>query len=125
MSTNFNTCLQEQINACNRIVITASGPFNPKNKKSIEALADVRDPDDIEFAKSLLGVDLTACPNWMSPVDIYLNFMLDKSLISSVGIVLGSWLRSPEWNGDYALVDHQAFHRWLDDHHLIYTRHQK
>jgi hypothetical protein len=125
MSTNFNRYLQEQFSECNRIVITASGPFNPKNKNSIEALANIRDPGDIELAKSLLGVDSDAWPSWMSPVDIYLNFMQDKSLISSVGIVLGGWLRSPEWNGDYALVDHQAFHRWLVEHHVIYTQHQK
>jgi hypothetical protein len=124
MSRNINAHLEELFSECNRVVVTSSVPFNPKNKKSIEALADIRDLRDIELAKSLFLVDLDVCQSWMSPVDIYLNFMLDKSLISSVGIVLGSWLRSSEWNGDYCLLNHQAFHRWLDGYHVTYMQHQ-
>jgi hypothetical protein len=125
MSANINAYLDELFKDCNRVIITASRPFNPKNKKAVEALADIRDPRDIELAQSLFLVDLNSCRgSWMSPVDIYLNFMVDKSLSCSVGVVLGGWLRSQKWKGDYALLNHLEFHRWLNIHHVDYTQHQ-
>lgn len=112
---NVNTYIDDLFSQCNRIVITARHQFNPKNKKSIEALVDIKDPGDIELAKPLFRVELDGQePGWMSPVDIYINFMRDKSLIDSIGIVLDSWLRNDQWDGDYPLKNHQDFHRWLD-----------
>lgn len=53
---------------------------------------------------------------WMSPADIFINFMNGKTLSHSIGVVLGDWLRCSEWGSDYALKGHRHCHDWLKCH---------
>lgn len=56
----------------------------------------------------------------MTATDIYINFLNDRALIESIGIVLGSYLRVPERRGDHALINPKKFNEWLRAHDVLY-----
>jgi hypothetical protein len=117
MNVGANECVERLLSGCNRIVLTMGFPFDPKHKKRNAVLADIRDAASIESVKDVLVVDPSSPnPSWMSPVDLYVAFVDGKCVIGSVGIVLRSWLRSEDWDGDYAVKDHHKFENWLRSH---------
>ena len=117
MNVGANQSVQRLLSGCDRIVLTMQSPFDPKHKKRNSVLADIRDAASIESAKEVLVVDNDAPnPSWMSPVDLYVAFVEGKRLVGSVGVVLRNWLRSEDWDGDYALKDHHEFENWLGRH---------
>lgn len=120
MSVDVNNHIESLLSGCNRIVVTAANPFDPRKKKSNDVLADIRNTESIELAKDVFLVDLNSFKgSWMSPVDVYVGFLSGKCLIGSVGVVLGSLLRSPDWEGDYAVKNHHELHSWLLNHGVV------
>ena len=116
MKFDINQKVKDVTNNCNRIVITEKNPYDPKKKKKNIVLADVQDEREIAFFLTKLNIDKASNKgNWMSPIDIYFNFMINKSFSTSIGLVLESWLRSTEWSGDYAIKNHQEFQAWLSN----------
>ena len=122
MNTDVNKYIAELCKRCDRIVITTERPLNVKNKKVNSVLADIRDANEIEFVGFCLQMDMESFNgSWMSPVEVYINFLQSKSLIKSVGVVLQGLLRSEEWNRDYELINYQEFHEWLLKNGATYT----
>ncbi len=120
MSVDPNDNMERLLSGCNRIVVTAGAPFDPRDKKSNKVLADIRDVASIGLAKVAFVVDPNSCKgSWMSPADIYVGFLSEKSLIGSVGVVLSSWLRSTDWEGDYGVTNHNELQNWLLDHGVM------
>jgi hypothetical protein len=117
MSVDVNHHIESLLSRCNRIVVTAANPFNPRKKKSNDVLADIRDAGSIVLAKDVFLVDMNSFKGtWMSPVDIYVGFLSGTHLIGSVGVVLESLLRSPDWEGDYAVKKPHELYSWLLNH---------
>ncbi len=109
-----NECMNRLLSGCDRIVVTRRSPFDPRDKKRNEILADIRDVAAIASAQDAFLLGLNAeNPSWMSPVDFYVAFLKEKTLLGSVGIVLGGLLRSEDWQGDYAPRDRQLLQCWL------------
>ncbi|MFZ2267341.1 MAG: hypothetical protein WAV95_07150 [Azonexus sp.] len=120
MSVDVNDHIQSLLSGCNRIVITAATPFDPRKKKSNDVLADIRDSGSIGLAKNVFLVDINSFKgSWMSPVDVYVGFLSGKRLIGSVGVVLWGLLRSPDWECDYAVKSHHELLGWLLDHGVV------
>jgi len=116
MSGDPNERISRLLSEINRIVITVAAPFNPKNKKHNDVLADIRDVAVLEQAKEVFLVDPNSSQgSWMSPVDVYISFLNGKSLVGSVGVVLNNWFRCEGWEGDYAVAHSEAFQHWLLD----------
>jgi hypothetical protein len=120
MSVDVNQHIEHLLSVCDRIVVTTETPFNPKNKKYNDVLADIRDAASIGLAKDAFLVGPNSCKgSWMSPVDVFVAFLDGKFLLGNVGVVLNSWLRSPSWEGDYAVENQHVFWRWLQDNKVI------
>ena len=116
MKLDINQEIKELAAKSNRIVITEKKAYDPKNKKSNIVLADIRENNEIDFICSKLLIDETSNEgSWMSPIDFYINFMNSKSILKSIGVVLDSWLRCTEWDGDYAINNHNEFQAWVSN----------
>ncbi|WP_156455773.1 MULTISPECIES: hypothetical protein [Stenotrophomonas] len=103
------------LSGCDRIVVTRRYPFDPRDKKRNEILADIRDVAAIASTQDafLLGSNAES-PSWMSPVDFYVAFLKEKTLLGSVGIVLGGLLRSEDWLCDCEPRYRQLLQCWLE-----------
>jgi hypothetical protein len=108
-----------------RIVVTLGKPFDAKNKKSNSVLADVRGEDDIRKLITSLDLDEDSGKgSWMSPAEIYLNFMLGKSVVLNVGVVENVWLRCETLESDCCLNHENLFHEWLISHGIAFYEHR-
>jgi len=99
----------------NRIVITQNTGFNPKRKVENVVLADLRGIEIVSRFSSEIEVDTLSRtdPGWMTAPEVYVNFLNKKQLLFSFGVLLGHWIRSNSWDGDYAIQNVDWFHDWL------------
>ncbi len=81
MSSDIDRSIAAVLDECDRIVVTARAPFNAKDRKRNEVLAEVHDIESIELLWSHLQVDVNSGHlSWLSPPDFYLNFLLREQL---------------------------------------------
>lgn len=100
----------------NRIVLTKTGRYNPKNRKQNQVIADIRDAQQIKILYECLEIIYDPEPDvtgWMSPISYTITSMKDKEVIDSVGVVLVAWLRKAEWKSDFLLTKHEEYKEWL------------
>ena len=105
-----------------RIVITQSREFNPRRKKENIVLTDIRGKQIVKEFCSAIKIDVSSkggC-DWMTLPKIYLNFLDEKILIFSIGILFDGWVRSSSWEGDYVIKNAVWFHEWLIDNGVSY-----
>lgn len=103
-----------RIKNANRVIVTATIPYNPKKRKDNVILADVKRECELDLLRDLIQVEKNeGNGKWMSPIDAHINFMQDKSLLLSLGLVLDCWLRHDKWECDFHLCDCSSFHEWL------------
>ena len=102
----------------NRIVVTRGSEFNSKRKKENVVISDIRDSDIVDDFAQTLKIDLShkADPGWMTWPEIYINFLENKALKFSFGVLIGNWIRSSAWEGDYVVLNYNWFHEWLLEH---------
>jgi hypothetical protein len=112
---DVNEWLVSAVDRCDRVVVTAARPFNPRNRSKNDVLLDIRDSGEILSLVKLVEVDVSNAHSWMSPADIYFNFLLERQLIGEVGVVLRGFLRASEWTGDYEIRRPQEFLRWCEE----------
>lgn len=96
----------------NRIIITQDREFNPKRKKENIVLADIRSDKIVREFSSTIKIDSSrkADPGWMTEPEVYVNFLEDKLLVFSLGLLIGIWVRSRSWEGDYVINNPVWFH---------------
>ncbi|MCO7222717.1 hypothetical protein [Pleionea sp. CnH1-48] len=99
----------------NRIIVTQQKALNIKRKKGNIVIADIQDNDVVNRFAETIEIDTStkAAPGWMMMPEIYINFMNNKTLIFSFGILIGYWIRSNQWEGDYIVHNHNWLHEWL------------
>ena len=122
-STNENLIGQLAKNS-NRIVVTRGSEFNPKRKKDNAVIADIRDSDIVDNFAQTLKIDIShkADPGWMTWPEIYINFLENKTLKFSFGVLIDYWIRSSAWEGDYVLLNYKWFHEWLLENEISYFK---
>lgn len=113
---DVNEWLVSLVNRCDRVVVTATKPFNAKDRSKNDVILNIQDPDEVLSLARLVEVNSTSVArSWMSPADIYFNFLFERQVIGAIGVVLRGFLRAAEWTGDYEIRSAEAFVRWCEE----------
>lgn len=116
MNINVNESILNMVQQANRVIITKLAPYNPKRKQSNVVFADVRDRNEINAIVNSLSVDIdTFTGYWMTSPYVHINFMQNKLLINSFGLIAGDALRSDKWDKDYFLRNKNDLLNWLNN----------
>ena len=122
MHIDSNQELNRLCNESDQLIFTLRAPFDVRNRNRVPALYQVKEDREKKLFCTLLemGIEKNNAPiSFMSPVEIYVNFLRNRSYLGNVGIVDRSWIRSQEFEGDYHFRKWPLVEEWLFSHKVL------